>query len=57
MGCVHTTYNVVILSKAAESGQRVEIYYIYSGSEFKRRTCKSITQVYPITGPVMNFKV
>ena len=31
--------------------------YVYSGSEFKRRTCKSITQVYPITGRVMNFKV
>jgi hypothetical protein len=29
----------------------------YSGSEFKRRTCKSITQVHPITCPVMNFKV
>ena len=32
-------------------------FFIYSGSEFKCLTCKSITQVYPITGPVMNFKV
>ena len=29
---------------------------IYSGSDLKCQTYKSKIQVYPITGPVMNFK-